>query len=204
MVRSEFRLAPLHRFSGYNQLAQFTKRLFNTQAPSASSLPHVAEPHEAALPDPTPSTPVRQIGKAFQSPLSDDQTATPQTALFTSIANGGALSPLTEDNRTAFPQGKAERIPPPLSSMGQQQTSLCNTASTQAQQVDREQSLLTQDSPAILPYSPAEETPALANMVAKAVHTVYEMSRRHEVPIEVYSRILTTIRPSLGGRGLWA
>jgi hypothetical protein len=33
-------------------------------------------------------------------------------------------------------------------------------------------------------------------MVAKAVHIVYEISRRHKVLTEVYLRILTTIRPT--------
>ncbi|KAH8760754.1 hypothetical protein BGZ57DRAFT_770046 [Hyaloscypha finlandica] len=49
----------------------------------------------------------------------------------------------------------------------------------------------------MLPPSPGE-APALTDMVAKAVHIIYEMSRRQEVPTEVHSRILSTLRPSLG------
>jgi len=49
------------------------------------------------------------MGRAFQSPLSDDQTATPYTALFTPTVNGEVLlSPLTEDDRTPFPVDKVE------------------------------------------------------------------------------------------------
>ncbi|KUJ16855.1 uncharacterized protein LY89DRAFT_782112 [Mollisia scopiformis] len=45
-----------------------------------------------------PSTPVGKISKGFRSPISDDQTATPQTTVFTPIVNGRLLSLLTEDN----------------------------------------------------------------------------------------------------------
>ena len=172
--------------------------------PSAPSLPHGTEPHEVTLRGPTASTPVRQIGGGFQSPLSDDQTATPQTALFTPIVNGEVFSPLTEDDRTASPPDKVEMtlpesILPSPSSTGQQQTSLCNTASTQAQQVDGEQLLPTQDSQVMLPSSTFGAAPTLVNMVAKAVHLMYEMSRRQEVPTKVHSRILRTLRSGLGG-----
>jgi len=60
----------------------------------------------------------------------------------------------------------------------QQQANLYNTTSIQAQQVDREQPLPTQNSQTILPPSPLREAPALTDMVAKAVHIIYEMSRR--------------------------
>jgi hypothetical protein len=174
----------------------------NDQATSAPALPHGTEPQQTALPGPAPSTPVRQIGRGSQSPLSDDQT--PHTALFTPTVDREVLSPLTEDDRTASPPDKvemtlAERIPSSPLRMGQQQASPCDTASTQAQQVDREQPLPTQDSQTMLPPSPPGEAPTLTDMVAKAVHIIYEMSRRQEVPAEVHSRILSTLRPSLGG-----
>lgn len=74
-----------------------------------------------------------------------------------------------------------------------QQASLYNTIPTPALQVDREQPLLTQN---ILPCSP-EEGPVLANIVAIAVYTIHEMSRRQEIPTEAYSRILSTLRSNL-------
>ena len=164
------------------------------EATLAASSRHGTELQEATLSVPTPSTPVRQIGRGFQSPLSDDQTATPHTALFTPIVHGEVLSPLTEDDRTRSPPDKAEMTLPE-----QQQASLCNTASTQAQQVDGEQPLPAQDSQTLLPSSPPGEAPALTDMVAKAVHIIYEMSRRQEVPTGVHSKILSMLRPSLGG-----
>ena len=75
--------------------------------------------------------------------------------------------------------------------------SLCNAASTQAQQVDGEQPLLTQDSQVILPSSIFGAAPILVNIVAKVVHLIYEISRRQEVPTKVYSRILRTLRSGL-------
>ena len=48
-----------------------------------------------------------------------------------------------------------------------------------------------------MPPSLPKETLILADMVAKVVYIVYEISRRYEVLTEVYLRILTTIRPSL-------
>ena len=171
----------------------------NNQATSAPSFAHGTEPQQSTLPGPAPSTPVRQIGRGFQSPLSDDQT--PHTALFTPTVDGEVLSPLTEGGLPTSPPDKvemtlSERIPPPSPRMGQQ-TSPYNTASAQAQKVDREQPLPTQDSQTILPPSPPRVAPALTDMVANAVHIIYEMSRRQEVPTEVHSRILSTLRPSL-------
>ncbi|KAH9204401.1 hypothetical protein DL95DRAFT_471525 [Leptodontidium sp. 2 PMI_412] len=115
-----------------------------SDAPSNTS-PHVPELHENTLPDPTPSIPVGKMSRGFQSPISNDQTATAQTALFTPIVNGGVLSPLTEDNWTASPAEKAEisfpeGLPPP-SCTERQQRSLSSTASAEAQLDDREQSL---------------------------------------------------------------
>src|SRR5207248_11588226 len=52
-------------------LPEIDGKTSDAQAPSAPSLPHVAETHETTLSDP-PSTPVRQIGRGFQSPLSED------------------------------------------------------------------------------------------------------------------------------------
>ena len=183
-------------------LPEIDGKASNDQATSAPSFPHGTEPQETTLLGLTPSTPERQIGRGFQSPLSDDQT--PHTALFTPIVDGEVLSPLTEGDRTASPPDKVEmtlleRIPSSSSRTGQQQASPCNTASTQAQQVDIEQPLSTQDSQTMLPPSPSGEAPALTDMVAKAVHIIYEMSRRQEVPMEVHSRILSTLRPSLSG-----
>ncbi|KAF4625713.1 hypothetical protein G7Y89_g12451 [Cudoniella acicularis] len=106
------------------------------------------------------------------------------TALFTPIVNGEVLYPLTEDNRTASLLDKVEMtllesILSSPSSTGQQQASLYNTAPTQAQQVDGEQPLPTQDSQTILSPSPPGEAPILADIVAKAVHIIYEMSRHN-------------------------
>ena len=160
-------------------LLEIDGKASNDQATSAPSFPHRTEPQETTLLGLTPSTPERQIGRGFQSPLSDDQT--PHTALFTPIVDGEVLSPLTEGDRTASPPDKVEMTLP------------CNTASTQVQQVGIEQPLSTQDSQTMLPPSPSGEAPALTDMVAKAVHIIYEMSRRQEVPMEVHSRILSTL-----------
>lgn len=68
----------------------------------------MTEPYETTLPDLALSAPIRQIGKGFQSPPSDDSTA-PQTILFTPIVNGEALSLVTEDNWTASPPEKVAK-----------------------------------------------------------------------------------------------
>jgi hypothetical protein len=39
----------------------------------------------------------------------------------------------------------------------------------------------------------------LADIIAKVVYLLYEISRRWEIPKEIHSRILTTIQPDLGG-----
>lgn len=175
----------------------------DAQASSAPSSAHETEPKETALLDPTPSTLIRHIDRRFQSPLSDDQTATLQTALFTPIVNREAFSPLTEDDRTASSLDKVEMtlpkgIPSSPSSIRQHQTSLCNITSAQARQVDGEQPLPAHDSQAMLLSSPLEEAPTLTNMVAKVVHLMYEMSRRQEVPTKVHSKILSTLQSGLG------
>jgi hypothetical protein len=115
------------------------------QALSAPFLSHGTEPHETALPGATPSTPVRQIAGGFHSPLSDDQTVTPNTTLLTPV-HGEALSPLTEDGRSASPPDIVkmilpEEIPSSPSGTGQQETRLCNTAFAEAQHVNADQSL---------------------------------------------------------------
>jgi len=152
------------------------------------------------MPDPTPFTPASKISRGFRSPISDDQTSTPQTAVFTPVVNGGLLSPLTEDNWPASPakteMSMPEELPTP-SCTEQQQTDLCSTASIEAQPVDREKSPPTHESPAKLSPSSPEKT--LTDMIAKVVHLLYVMSRRCEIPKEIHSRILTTIQPSLGG-----
>ena len=86
-----------------------------------------------------------------------------------------------------------------LSSTGQQQTSLCNTASTPAQQVNGEQRLLAHDIQVVLPSVPPGELPKLTDMVAQVVHVIYEMSSRQEVPTEVHSGILSTLESGLSG-----
>jgi hypothetical protein len=173
----------------------------NDQATSAPSLPHGTEPQQTILPGPTPSTPVRQIGRESQSSLSDDQT--PYTALFTPTVNGEVLSPLTEDVRTASLPDKVEMtlqgIPSPPSRTEQLLASLRNTAPAQAEQVDGEHTLPTHNGQTMLHPSSPRETPTLTDMVAKAVHVIYEMNRRQEVPTEVHSTILSTLRPSLVG-----
>lgn len=136
--------------------------------------------------------------------MSDDQTVTPNTALFTPTVNGDILSPLTEDDRTASPPRKIEMALPEgvassPSSTGQQQTGLGNTASTQAQHVNGEQPISVQDRQTMLPSSLLGEALTLTNMVAKAVHLLYKLSRRQEVPTKIHSRILTTLQPNLGG-----
>jgi hypothetical protein len=174
------------------------------QATSNPSLLCETEPQETTKPDPIPSTPVRQIGRGFQSPLSDDQTSTPHTTLFTPTVNGEVPSPLTEDDQTASSPDKAEmalveRIPSSPSMTEQQQASQCNTAAIQVQQVDGEQPLPAEGSQTMLAPSPPGEAPTVTDMVAKAVHTIYDMSRRQEVPTAVHSKILSTLRPSLSG-----
>ncbi|TVY80732.1 hypothetical protein LSUE1_G005970 [Lachnellula suecica] len=180
------------------------QKISDAQASSGPSSLHGTEPRETTLPGPTLSTPVRQIGKGCQSPLLDDQTATPQTTVFTPIVNREVLSPLTEDDRTASLPDKVDmtlpkRVASSLPSTIQQQTGLCNTASTHAQQVNRERPLPTQDSQTMLPSSTPKEILVLADMVAKAVHIIYRISSRQEVPTEIHSRILTAVRPSLYG-----
>ena len=148
-----------------------------------------------------PFTPASKISKGFRSPISDDKTAIPQTAMFTPIANKGLLSPLTEDNWPASPENIETSLPeepPTPSCTEQQQTGLCSTASTEVQPVDREKSPSTHDSPAKLSLSLPKKTLTLADIIAKVVHLLYEISRRWEVPKEIHSRILTTIQPSLG------
>jgi hypothetical protein len=69
----------------------------------------------------------------FQSPLSDDQTATPYTALFTPIVNRELLlSRLTENDGTASLLDKVEMALQRISSL-QQQASLSNIASIQVE-----------------------------------------------------------------------
>ena len=170
----------------------------DAQASSDNPSPHVTE--ETIMPDPTPSTPASKISKGFRSPISDDQTATPQTAVFTPVVNGGLLSPLTEDNWPATPEKIEMSLPkelPTPSCTEQQQTGLCSTASTEAQPVDREKSPPTHNSPAKLSPSSPEKT--LTDMIAKVVYLLYKMSRRWEIPKEIHSKILTTIQTSLGG-----
>ncbi|KAH7305381.1 hypothetical protein BKA65DRAFT_543965 [Rhexocercosporidium sp. MPI-PUGE-AT-0058] len=170
-------------------LSEIDEKGSDAQASSDTSSPQVVEPHKTLLPDPAPSTPIGKLSKRSQSPISNNQTATPQTALFTPTT----ASPPDKVEMT-LPEG----LPSP-SSTGQQQLSLCSTASIEGQQVDREQSLPTQDSPAILPPSSPDQTPTLAEITASAIHLLYEMGRRREIPKEIHSRILTTIRPSLNG-----
>jgi hypothetical protein len=126
-------------------LPEIDRKPSSNQATLASSLPQGTELQETTLPGPILSTPVRKIGRAFQSPLSNNQTATPYTALFTPTINREVLlSPLTKDDQTPFLVDKVEmtlqRIPSP-----QQQASLCNTTSTQAEPVDEEHTLPIQD-----------------------------------------------------------
>jgi hypothetical protein len=70
-----------------------------------------------------------------------------------------------------------KRIPLSSSRIRQQQASLCNTTSTQVQQVDIEQLLSTQDSQTMLPPSLSREALALTDIVAKAVHVIYKISK---------------------------
>jgi hypothetical protein len=132
--------------------------------------------------------------------LSDNQTL--YTALFISIVDREVLSPLTKGDQTTFSSDKvemtlSERILLSSSKTEQQQTSLYNTASTQVQQVDIEQPLSTQDSKTMLSLSLSREVSTLTNIVAKAVYIIYKMNRCQEVSMEVYSRILSILQPSL-------
>ncbi|KAN0090067.1 hypothetical protein V8E51_018646 [Hyaloscypha variabilis] len=99
-------------------------------------------------------------------------------ALFTPTVNGEVLSPLTEGDRTASPPDKVEmtlqRIPSLPSGTGQQLASLRNTAPAQAQQVDGEHTLPTQDSQTMLAPSPLREafyikTLSIARVVATSM-----------------------------------
>lgn len=78
-------------------LSNMDGKASNSQAASDTSSLHEIEPHKTCWSDRTPSIPVRQIGNRFKSPLSDDQSVTPNTTLFSPIVNGEVLSPLTED-----------------------------------------------------------------------------------------------------------
>lgn len=179
-------------------------KVSSNQATLATSLQHGTKLQETTLLGSIPSTPVRQINRRFQSPLSNNQTVTTNTTLFTPIGNGEVLSPLTEDYQTASPPDKSEmtlqeRFPSSPSRTEQQQASLSNPASTQAQQVTGEQPLPTPDSQTTPSSYPPREAPTLTDMVAKAVHIICEMSRRQEVPTKMHSIILSTLRPNLGG-----
>ncbi|KIM93127.1 hypothetical protein OIDMADRAFT_138353 [Oidiodendron maius Zn] len=92
-----------------------------------------------------------------------------------------------------------ERYPSSPSRTEQQEASLSNPASIQAQQVNGEQPLPTQDSQTTPSFYPPREALTLTDMVAKAVHIIYEMSKRQEAPTEIHSTILNTLRPNLGG-----
>jgi hypothetical protein len=111
-------------------LPEIDRKASNNQATSAPSLLHRIEPA------PPLSTPVRQISRGSQSPLSDNQT--PYTALFTPTVDGEVLSPLTKGDRTASSLDKVEmalpeRNPSSPPRTGQQRASLYYTASAQAQ-----------------------------------------------------------------------
>jgi len=110
-------------------LPEIDGKASNDQATLAPSLLHGTEPA------PPLSTPVRQIGRGSQSPLSDDQT--PHTALFTPIVDREVLSPLTKGDRTASSLDKAEialleRSPSSPPRTGQQQASPYSTTPAQA------------------------------------------------------------------------
>lgn len=62
---------------GEPALPEIDDKGFDPQALSDTPPPQVVEPHETTLPDPAPSTPVGKISRGSQSPISDDQTATP-------------------------------------------------------------------------------------------------------------------------------
>jgi hypothetical protein len=131
-------------------LAEIDREASENQAAPTLSLLCERVPQETTLPDSTLSTPVRQIGRGFQSPVSEDETTTPHTVLFTPIRNGEVLSPLTEDNRTTASPDKAEttlpeRTPLLLSRTGLQQASLYNVTSTQAQEVNEEKLFPAED-----------------------------------------------------------
>ena len=127
----------------------------DTQTPPGSPLSHGTETLENASSRPAPSTPKCQIGIGFQSPLSDDQTVTPCTVLFTPTVCRETLSPLTEDNRTASPLTLSKKIISSPTTTGQQATRLSNAASTH---INRE-SLIVQDGQTMLSFSPNGEAP---------------------------------------------
>lgn len=104
------------------------------------------------------------------------------------------MSPL-EKADLALPEG----VPPLLSNTDQQQTRQSNMASTQAQQVNREQLLPIQDHQTMIPSSPLVEAPTLIGIVIEVAHLIYKMSRRQELPTKVHSRILGALQPSLCG-----
>jgi hypothetical protein len=86
-----------------------------------------------------------------------------------------------------------------LSRTGPQQASLYNVISTQAQEVNEEKLFLAKDNQTILFFSVPREIFTLTDMIAKTVYIIYDMSKRQEILTEVYSNILSTLRPSLGG-----
>jgi hypothetical protein len=165
----------------------------------AICLPQNTGPHETTLSSPPLSTPVRQIDKRLQSPFSDDQTVTLNTTIFTPTVSRDVLSPLTEDDRTASPLERAKLALPGGNSITsvQQLTKLSNAAPTQTQQVNREQLLLVQDRETTVCSSPTGEVPTISDMVAKTIQIIHAMSNRQELPSKAYSKILSTLRPSL-------
>ncbi|TVY15624.1 hypothetical protein LARI1_G009016 [Lachnellula arida] len=171
----------------------------NQAAPTPFS-PCEIVPQETTLPESALFTPVQQVGRGFQSPISEDQSATPHTVLFSPIGNGEVLSPLTEDGRSASSLDKVEttlleRALASPSRTGPQHA--YNAAPTRAQEFKEERILVT-DNHTMVSISPPREVPTLTEMIAKAVHLIYEMSNCQEIPTEVHSSILSTLRPGLG------
>jgi hypothetical protein len=75
------------------------ERASASQAGLTTSLSHKTELHETALLASTLSTPIRQIDRGYQSPLSNDSITTPQKNLFSPIVNAEhTQSPVTKNS----------------------------------------------------------------------------------------------------------
>lgn len=80
------------------------------------------------------------------------------------------------------------------SRISQQQASACNIATTQKQQINTEQLLLTQDN---LASPPPEEALTLKSMISHSVNVISKISKRQKVSAEVHLKIVRTIQHSL-------
>lgn len=166
----------------------------------ATSSPIEMGSRRMTLPDAPPSTPCEHIAR-FQSPSSDDLSATPNTILFTPMANGRMVSPLTEITDSSSPHEELKFTLPEEVSLRQSTThesyaSQNNIPSTQPESIGRE-SLFDNQVRQTIPASSPGDALTIIDMVAQAVHVMHKMTKRQSVPASVHSNILKTLRPNL-------